>query len=192
MKKLLLLFLFIICFASLCYSQSAILYDNLDIHLPQIMFHGEETNLEADFSYDQKKDAWVLTKVTENTNDFIKEINKYRSEGAPCSSGGLSPLKWNNELAKAAELHSEDMYQNDYFSHTGLNGSTFWQRVGKTDYQGQPMGENISMGQRSVEEAVRAWINSPGHCRNIMNDSANDVGYGSCNNYHTMITGRSY
>jgi uncharacterized protein YkwD len=38
------------------------------------------------------------------------------------------------------------------------------------------VGENIASGQRTVEDAVASWLDSPGHCANIMNPAFTDMG----------------
>ena len=39
-------------------------------------------------------------------------------------------------------------------------------------------GENVAAGQRSVEEVVDAWMDSPGHRANILSDRFTDIGVG--------------
>ncbi len=49
------------------------------------------------------------------------------------------------------------------------------QRVMATGYSYTALGENIAAGQTSVQAVMTAWINSPGHCQNLMNPSFRDV-----------------
>lgn len=131
-----------------------------------------------------------------NAASILSEINKYRAEGAPCSTGGKPPLTYDSELGLASLNHSIDMAVNNYFSHTGLDGSSPWDRVARTKFAGQPLGENIAAGY-SLSAVVKGWIDSPGHCTNIMSSSANTMGFGWASKngsdwgvYYTMITGR--
>lgn len=39
-------------------------------------------------------------------------------------------------------------------------------------------GENIAMGQRTPQEVVQAWMNSPGHRSNILNKNFTEIGVG--------------
>lgn len=39
-------------------------------------------------------------------------------------------------------------------------------------------GENIAYGQRSPQEVVTAWMNSPGHRANILSNKFNKLGVG--------------
>lgn len=92
---------------------------------------------------------------------------------------GLSPLTLNSQLTAAAQLHSQNMAVQDFFDHTGLDGSEPKDRVaaaGDQDFSG--WSENISRGRSTPEEAVEAWMNSPGHRANILNPERNEIGVG--------------
>lgn len=103
---------------------------------------------------------------------------------------GLNPLILNDALNDAAYNHSADMQENDYFDHTGLNGSRFWDRTEAAGYQGQPRGENIAFGQQSAEAVHEAWMNSDGHRANILTEDITEMGLGRAGNMWTQIFGR--
>jgi len=48
-------------------------------------------------------------------------------------------------------------------------------------------GENVAWGQRSLIQAVRSWLNSAGHYRNIKNASG-DIAVARSGNFWTMVT----
>ena len=81
------------------------------------------------------------------------------------------PLRWDVRLENAAQGHSTDMASNNFFSHTGSDGGSLSRRVTESGFQWRRVGENIAGGQNSVADAVQAWIDSPGHCRNLMDPS---------------------
>ena len=90
------------------------------------------------------------------------------------------------------------MADNNYFSHTSLDGRTFAQRITATGYRYTAAGENIAAGQTSVQSVMTGWINSPGHCQNLMNPTYRDIGMACVRNdaatyrlYWTMDLGRS-
>lgn len=85
---------------------------------------------------------------------------------------GLSPLTWSLEAWKSARLHSEDMANQNYFSHEGLNGSQPWDRMRAQGVVYTSASENIAAGQRSGFEAYDSWVNSAGHRANMLGDSA--------------------
>jgi uncharacterized protein YkwD len=109
-------------------------------------------------------------------------VNQLRAAGATC--GGtfqppVAPLTMNANLQNAARAHSQDMATNNYFSHTSQNGATFDQRIWQSGFTGGfPLGENIAGGASSAQAAVDGWMQSPGHCRNIMNGSYRAIGVG--------------
>ena len=114
--------------------------------------------------------------------DVIDLVNQRRAEGAVC--GGepykpAGPVENNNFCRLSARLHSEDMAKQGFFDHTGLDGSTPFDRMAAAGYDGpMPWGENIAAGQTSPASVVQAWMDSPGHCRNIMNAGYEVLGVG--------------
>ena len=90
---------------------------------------------------------------------------------------GCQPLKVDDRVVEAAQGHSADMAQRDYFSHTTPEGVDFAQRMRTAGYP-SPGGENIAMGQRSAEQVMKAWMNSDGHRRNILNCGFTTIGVG--------------
>jgi uncharacterized protein YkwD len=98
-------------------------------------------------------------------------------------------LLWNDVLEKAAYHHSADMYQNDYFSHTALDGSNGGVRIQRAGYNWMTYGENIAMGYKNERETVEGWLSSPGHCKNIMNRSFKEMGVARVGNYWTQEFG---
>ena len=105
-------------------------------------------------------------------------INTARAEARSCGTeffAATSPLAWNTQLLAAARTHSEDMAQHNFFSHTGSDGSNVGDRATAAGFTWQRIGENIAAGQTSAESAVNGWIDSPGHCRNLMNPNFTQV-----------------
>ena len=46
----------------------------------------------------------------------------------------------------------------------------------RAGYQPRLTGENIAFGPESAEEAVAGWLDSPGHCANIMDPRFQHIG----------------
>lgn len=104
---------------------------------------------------------------------------------------GLDALSWSDAAAKSARLHSEDMAESNYFSHTGLNGSTPGDRMKAQGIQYRSNGENIIGGYGNALFSSNGWMNSSGHRTNMLNKSFTylGVGYalgGSYGNYATQ------
>lgn len=112
---------------------------------------------------------------------MLELVNQMRQQGGNCPSGAMppvAPLRMNKELRLAARLHSKDMADQNYFSHDSLDGRSPWQRMGEAGYQGSPVGENIAAGSNSAEGTFSQWVNSDGHCRNMMSAQASEIGIG--------------
>lgn len=89
---------------------------------------------------------------------------------------GLSLLKENSLLDAAAKQKAEDMFQNNYFSHFSPTGVSPWYWINKSGYNYHYAGENLAMNFIDSEEVVRAWLNSPGHRENLLNNNYQDIG----------------
>ncbi len=100
---------------------------------------------------------------------------------------GIASLALNTKLNKAAYDHSNDMARNNYFSHTGQNGSNFSQRAINAGYNGSPRGENIAAGNAGVNATFNQWFNSSGHLSNMLNVNSNEMGLG-----HASYNGSTY
>jgi uncharacterized protein YkwD len=132
--------------------------------------------------------------------EILQRVNAFRAAGAVCGSTTYAPaaaLSWNTKLLQAATGHSNDMATNNYFSHTSLDGRTFTQRILAAGYSYSAAGENIAAGQTSVQDVMTAWINSPGHCQNMMTATFQDIAVACVRNdastyrlYWTMELGR--
>ncbi|GAB4386837.1 MAG: hypothetical protein Kow00121_54290 [Elainellaceae cyanobacterium] len=105
-------------------------------------------------------------------NRVLELTNQFRAQN------GLTPLKLNSELNATAQGHSEDMAVQDYFSHTGKDGSRPWDRAKVIGYEARAMGENIAAGQTTPEAVVEGWKNSPGHRANLLNANFTELGVG--------------
>ncbi len=112
-------------------------------------------------------------------SDIIDLLNTERARGASCGTrGAYQPaglLTWNTLLEGAAIGHSQDMAANDIFSHVGSAGQTLAVRVDATGYTWMLLGENIAAGFDTPAETVRAWMESDGHCANVMNPQFRDI-----------------
>lgn len=95
----------------------------------------------------------------------------------------LPPLKLSDALCKSAQEHADDMYNNNYFSHTSQDGRTMSDRIGKYYSAYMYKGENIAMGYGSPEAVVEGWMNSDGHRANILNTNYTEIGIGHNNGY---------
>lgn len=123
--------------------------------------------------------------------EVLKLINEERV------NRGIHELSWNDQLFEAAASHSEDMAENNYFSHTSLDGRTFIDRISAAGYSYRTAAENIGAGQVDAQAIFNSWMNSAGHRQNMLNAAYCDagVGYASSTNaqyrhYWTLDLGK--
>lgn len=112
-------------------------------------------------------------------SDLLASVNARRGAGAVCGGVGypaVGAVNWDGQLQNAATTHASDMATNNFFSHTGSDGSTLRQRVPATGYNYHKAGENIAAGQTSVAQVVADWMASPSHCTNMMQPEYRDLG----------------
>ncbi|UXI03919.1 CAP domain-containing protein [Photobacterium sp. TY1-4] len=124
-----------------------------------------------------------------SNGDFAEQmlaaVNAARAEARDCG-GQMMPavpaLTWDYSLEQAAFVHSSNMANYNFFSHTGLNGDSPSDRVTDQGYSWSATGENIAAGQKSIAEVMDGWLKSPGHCKNIMGANYTQMGASSVTN----------
>ncbi len=121
----------------------------------------------------------VRPEVEQSGLVVLAAVNAARA--APRNCGGalfeaVPPLAWNAQLAEVALAHSGDMAAKRYFSHQGKDGRSVADRATQAGYRFRTIGENIAAGQDSAAEAIAGWLDSPGHCANIMNRQFTEMG----------------
>jgi uncharacterized protein YkwD len=101
-------------------------------------------------------------------------VNLARAQGP----GHCGPITLESHLTAAAQGHSDDMAARNYFSHDTPEGLNFAARITNAGYPGFPAAENIARGQRSAQQVMTDWMNSPGHRTNIENCEHTAIGIG--------------
>jgi uncharacterized protein YkwD len=112
---------------------------------------------------------------------ILAGVNAARAAGHRCGSRYYPPapaLVPDPILAAAALDYSRTMARTGHFDHIGLDGSTPHTRVVASGYRAALVGENIAAGELTPEDAVSGWLESPGHCRNIMDPRFRETGIG--------------
>ena len=112
------------------------------------------------------------------TEALLRQINVLRAAGAQCGGQAFAPvaaLQWNEALERAAAVQARDMARAGDISHTGADGSSVGTRVSAQGYVWGQAGENVAAGNSTAGATLSQWMNSPGHCRNIMNPGFTEV-----------------
>ncbi len=92
------------------------------------------------------------------------------------AAAGLGPLRLDETLTKTAQQKGEDMIARGYFAHDTPEGKKPWQWIARADYDYVYAGENLAMDFTSAEAIENAFMQSPGHKKNILNSKYQDVG----------------
>jgi len=109
----------------------------------------------------------------------LQLVNEVRARGARCgerSFGPAPPVKLSQALGSVALGHASDMAVHNYFEHEDLAGHSPADRVRAAGYREKLVGENIAYGPVSADEVVQGWLESPGHCENIMDPRFAEMG----------------
>jgi len=109
--------------------------------------------------------------------DMIRLINKTRTEA------GLPELIENELLDKSARAKACDMRDRKYFEHVSPEGVEPWKFIVAAGYKYYDAGENIAMSYTSTKKLAEAYMNSPEHRDNILDDRYTEIGVGNCGIY---------
>ncbi len=111
-----------------------------------------------------------------NTSESQYVAEVVRLVNAERAKEGLSALKSDSTVQSAAQVRAQEIVST--FSHTRPNGSSCFTALEAAGVRYSGAGENIAYGQKSPEDVVNAWMNSPGHRANIMNKNFTTIGVG--------------
>ena len=120
------------------------------------------------------------------TFEIINAVNKERTNKK------LKPLIPNPKLSESALMKVKDMNKYEYFSHVNPTTNKKWSDfIKESDYQYMVAGENLANGFANTQDVVDAWMNSPSHRDNILNQNVYEtgvgIGYGKLNNINTIF-----
>jgi uncharacterized protein YkwD len=118
----------------------------------------------------------TMASANQLESQVLVELNGIRRQH------GLRPLRLSRPLSAAADAHSRAMGTFGFFSHESRDGSEFWARVkrwyGSGGFNRWSVGENLlwSSGRLRAAEALKLWMASPGHRKNILTAAWREVG----------------
>ncbi|MEH7385023.1 CAP domain-containing protein [Bacillus sp. JJ1521] len=116
-----------------------------------------------------------------NASDQLKEGFEYQLfdlTNASRVNHGLGVLTWDDHVKETARKHSIDMAENNYFSHTNLQGQSPFDRMLDDEVLFTIAGENLAYGQFSSIFAHEGLMNSMGHRENILKKEYKFLGVG--------------
>ncbi|SEN19886.1 uncharacterized protein, YkwD family [Mesobacillus persicus] len=110
-----------------------------------------------------------ISQVAQQVIDLTNEQRK---------QNGLPALQADPQLSGVAQKKSVDMRQNGYFSHTSPTYGSPFDMMRDSGVSYKTAGENIAQGQQTPEAVVKAWMDSPGHRKNILSPDFTHIGVG--------------
>lgn len=124
----------------------------------------------------QKITIPLQTDITAIEMKVVELVNRERV------ARGLQPYANNWQLERVARYKAADMLGKNYFSHISPTYGSPFNMMENFGIYFSSAGENIAMGQRTPEEVVNGWMNSPGHRANILSTSYTQIGVGFARN----------
>ena len=123
------------------------------------------------------------TTLSEHENEMLRLVNEARTQN------NVPPLEVDMELVNVARIKSQDMIDNNYFSHNSPTYGSPFDMMKDFGIEYVQAGENIA-GNRDVKRAHDSLMNSPGHRKNILKKEFTHVGIGikDGGNYGKMFT----
>jgi uncharacterized protein YkwD len=138
--------------------------------------------------------------ATEDMQRLLVLVNEVRATGYVCDEDlkfdPAEPLTLDTKLMTAAYKHSVDLDAagvtvNMHVTPQGAvnyePGTKFTGRIELESYKWAAAGENVAFGFNSPERVMQAWLESPGHCKNILNPKFSELGLGRAGTYWTQV-----
>jgi hypothetical protein len=93
----------------------------------------------------------------------------------------VSTLAISSVLTKAAQMKADDMAKKGYFAHISPDGLSPWYWFDMAGYSFTYAGENLAVNFTESSDVEAAWMNSPGHRSNILNNKFTEIGIATQN-----------
>ena len=139
---------------------SEIIAANTQFKDPNLIYPGQRVNIPT-------------IKATKSIESQVIQLtNQERAKN------GLKPLAADWQLSRVARYKSTDMRDKNYFSHTSPTYGSPFTMMKNFEINYRSAGENIAAGQRTPNEVVQSWMNSPGHRKNILSPTYTHIGVG--------------
>lgn len=120
----------------------------------------------------------TAVKVLEATNQVREKLN-------------LPKLVSNDKLSNSAQAKAQDMFSKGYWAHNAPDGTTPWSFFQTAGYEYKFAGENLAKDFYNTDSLINAWMKSPTHKANIVNQNYSEIGIGvvngQLNGYETTL-----
>ncbi len=180
-------------------------------HLKQVLLASIAATLLGSPAQAEPLESGTVAEATKLINNIRNKLDSCGEEGMLGNEGtqrvALAVAKprpmlaWSPKLATVAQQHAKAMAEQNFFDHIDPQGRSVGQRTTEGGYRWRVVGENLAAGHESIGDAVRGWLLSTAHCKNLIDDRFTEFGiakvksnnpldpYGS---YWVMVAGRPH
>lgn len=139
---------------------SELINANKQIPDPDVIYIGQKVNIPSQSS------------LRGMEQEIVRLVNQERA------NRGISPLTEDWEISRVARTKSQDMINNNYFSHNSPIYGTPFKMLSDFGIKYTSAAENIASGQQSAQQVMDSWMNSSGHRTNILSTNYSKIGVG--------------
>lgn len=125
---------------------------------------------------------YVITKTNLLGNVYTSTLVDLANEDR--KENNIPTLVINKTLQQAAQMKANDMATNSYFAHTSPAGITPWAWFKEAGYAFSYAGENLAINFEESEDVNNAWLASPTHRANIMNEKFTEIGIATAEGFY--------
>lgn len=105
-----------------------------------------------------------------DAGQVVEQTNQQRS------ANGLPPLTVNAALNAAATAKASHMFANNYWAHFAPDGTSPWNFISNAGYNYSVAGENLARDFNDTSAVINAWMASPTHRANVVNNKYTEIG----------------
>ncbi len=154
-----------------------------DVQKTETAKPAQKTTEKAAADQNTASKAPATAEKTNTTTSAPSSVSAYEKKvveltNAERQKQGLKPLQIDETLSKSARAKSQDMKDKNYFDHQSPTYGSPFDMMKSFGISYKTAGENIAKGQKTPEEVVKAWMNSEGHRKNILNPNFTHIGVG--------------
>ncbi len=115
-----------------------------------------------------------------SVEDALRQINEARARGAVCRRSGevatAAPVQWSERLAAVALMQAREQAALNRMGHRDTQNRGLGERLRLLGYRFGSAVENVAVGYPAAADVFGAWLESEGHCENLMNTKVVEFG----------------
>ncbi len=127
---------------------------------------------------------FIFVKISHKLSGLVVDSVVVEATNQERLALGLTELKNNDLLKKAAQAKAEDMAKKGYFAHVTPDGKSPWYWMDQVGYKYKSAGENLAVNFDYSRDVVNAWMNSPTHKANVVKAKYQEIGIGIAEGFY--------